>query len=490
MVYVPDTVLGYRYYPDTTFIFSNVAFTNSCTTNSLGFPGNDFSPKKQEGIFRILLAGVSDDTGFVSDGSYSYAQRLNQMFQDHHYPVEIINCSTDGSDRIVRNMELIKKEGIDYDPDLILLRDGLPLKDAMRHRMTYRGCIIYTPYLQHVEPTKQYIDDVLDNQKHWFKVYDRSYIFRYYLKIYFDIRRLEPEHKFVKFSESIFGYGNLMYLLMHVRKEVRNVPRMVFDIDIFERNELCHTNNTSDPSFRRLASFSSGTQEQKWADIDLTDCFSANDTKDTLELLFNTELSKGRTVAFASGGGSGMFAPRLHISGRTGDTIVFPVESGSICFDSSIQKDTIVWVCNDIDSTKSKIAYLKFDMSGVQSFETCDLKLYIKHLSLGEKAVIDRPYTLSESADSLKSLQTFLENKGIQFSVFDTYTTSTKYDKSFARRQINYINLDIPFKKEYSFGEQDGHSTQAGHQAIAEAFFKTLVEDVIPKQFLQPHKKE
>jgi hypothetical protein len=110
MLYVPDETLGYRYYPDTTFVISNVAYTNSCTTNSFGFPGDEFSLKKKEGVFRILIAGFSDDTGFTSDGSYSYTRRLNKMFQEHHYPVEIINCSTDGSNRIVRNIELIKNE--------------------------------------------------------------------------------------------------------------------------------------------------------------------------------------------------------------------------------------------------------------------------------------------------------------------------------------------------------------------------------------------
>jgi hypothetical protein len=487
MLYVPDTVLGYRYYPDTTFIISNVAFTNSCTTNSFGFPGDEFSLKKKEGVFRILIVGSSDDTGFVSDGSYSYTRRLNKMFDDHHYPVEIINCSIDGSGRIVRNIEMIKNECINYDPDLILLRNELPLKDVMRYRMTYKGCIISMPVLSNIELIKEYIDNMLEQYKHWFRAYYLSYIFRYYLKIYFDTRKLNSNHKFVKFSDDIFGSENLASLSMYVRKEVRSIPHMPFDIDIYEKNEPVHTTNLDVSHLHRIASFSSGQQAQMWIDVDIANYFNAKHKKDTLELLLNTKLSKGRSIAFALDDiDSNKFAPRLHISGNTGDTTVFPFDAGTIGFDNLMRKDTVMWICNSKDSTKSKIAFLKFDMPESQSLDACKLKLYVKQVSLGEYIPNDQTYTLAESADSLKSLQTFLGDRGIQFSLFETYTSPVKYDASFARRQINYVNLDIPFKKEYSFGVLDGHSTQAGHQAIAEAFFKALL-DIIPEQFIQPH---
>jgi len=481
MVYVPDSILGYRYYPDTTFIISNVAFTNSCTTNSLGFPGDEFSPKKKEGVFRILVIGASDDTGFNSNGSYNYVQRLNKMFHDRNYPVEIINCSTDGSDRIVRDIEFIKKEGILYEPDLVLLRNQLPFKDVFRYRVTYKGNIITSPGLSGIEPTKKYIDDVLVNKKYWFKIYDWSYIFRYYLKIYFDKKKNDPGHKFVYYSDVIFGYKNLRYLSMYVRREVRFVPTIGFNIDIFEKNKRSQSIKTYNPSdFNYLTSFNSGTKDHTWIDVDLTNYVKSKQKRDTLELLFNTELSKSRTIAFTT---TDKFAPQLNISRSIGDTIIFPFESETIGFDNSIKKDSVTWICNDRDSTKSRITSLKFDISKIQSFEKCKLKLYVNNLSLGEKVVIDHTYSLAESADSLKSLQNFLEVKGIQLYLLDTYSSPTKYDKSFAKHQINYINLDIPFKQEYSFGALDGHSTQAGHQAIAEALFEKLLK-IVPQQYL------
>jgi hypothetical protein len=87
---------------------------------------------------------------------------------------------------------------------------------------------------------------------------------------------------------------------------------------------------------------------------------------------------------------------------------------------------------------------------------------------------MDKAFSVKESMDTLKNLQSFLESRGIQFALFDTYQNPQKYSQIYAQHSINYLPLNIPFKDEYTFGSKDGHSTQAGHQAIADSLYNRL----------------
>ena len=51
----------------------------------------------------------------------------------------------------------------------------------------------------------------------------------------------------------------------------------------------------------------------------------------------------------------------------------------------------------------------------------------------------------------------------------------------YAKYSINYFPLNILYKDEYTFGLKDGHSTQAGHQVIADSLYNTL------KRFISSH---
>src|SRR5688572_19471775 len=85
-LYQPDSVLGYRYQPNKKWSFSNIVYANTCSSNSLGFPGKEFNVRKSQGTFRILIVGNSDDTGFNTNGPLCYSLLLDQYFRDDGLP--------------------------------------------------------------------------------------------------------------------------------------------------------------------------------------------------------------------------------------------------------------------------------------------------------------------------------------------------------------------------------------------------------------------
>jgi hypothetical protein len=495
--YIPDRNLGYRYKIDTAFTLSNTAFTNRVQTNSYGFPFPNFEKKKPQGVFRIIIVGTSEETGFWSDGTYGYIQRLQDFLKNKNYPVEIINCSMDGWSRGMRNVNLIRNEYVHYDPDLILLMNEMPIVDEITYRKTYRQYLFVTPDTGRIDNFKEKIDHFITKKGGWIKLYDISYILRYYMKIYLD-RILEHEHPFVKFTQKIFSQDVLNDIRLYARKNfVDWGPHMnVYFFDSSpDWDEEKVTWNTSPLTNRKITHLFSGGAKQNWAETDLTayikEKISEQSQYISLTLSSPYDGEENKHISFVSKKMQHL-SPALHIKGykegKTTEFVFYPAEdgyvrSGTYSNNNFEVSDSIIYVGNNTsDSIKG---LLKFDISNLNKIKRASLKLFISNLEVGN-LYISRRYTLSETADTLKNLQTFLGERNIRFSVFDTYETPLQYAKSFERRGINYLYINVPSKEEYSFGKLDGHSTQAGHRAIAEAFFEALTNGVIPEQFLQP----
>jgi hypothetical protein len=185
-MYQTDTLTGYRYQPNAKWTFVNIAIKNACYSNSHGFPGDEFSLKKKEGVYRIIIVGDSNDTGFNTDGPLNYVKLLNKYFQTNNIRVEVINCAIDGKDRGIRNLKLIVKELVNYEPDLILLSKPFPLTDRLRYRTTYKNIQINCLYLNEMDSAKLYVDKELSHKTFVIHLFDWSYIFRYVCKYYFD----------------------------------------------------------------------------------------------------------------------------------------------------------------------------------------------------------------------------------------------------------------------------------------------------------------
>ena len=493
--FVPDPILGYRYKADTSFVLSNTAFSNICKSNSHGFPLPDFERKKKEGFYRILLLGNSDDTGFFSNGSYSYIQFLQNFFEKNNFPVEIINCSTDGWYRVMRNINFIKNEGVFYDPDLILLRNGMPISDEKFYRETYKGYLYLTPDTNNIEKFKEKIDHFIANKSGWLKLYDLSYIFRYYMKIYIDSESNKINPQFVKFTEKRFDKNALNDIRLYVRKLLADWgPSM--NVQLFDSypdwDKAKVTWNSSQKANRLIRSFSSWRYEQNWIETDITSYLNEKLKEQTQYLSITLssphKAEEKKYISFAS---KKTQSPELHIKenqdGQTTEVILYPVDDGyirsGVYSNNNFEAlDSIIRVENNMSDSIRGL--LKFDISNLKNIESASLKLFVTKLEVGDLHPA-RKYTLTESADTLKNLQTFLENRDIQFAVYDTYETSLKYAKSYANRDINYIYLAVPYKPEYTFGKLDGHTNQKGHQVIAEAFFEALTNGVIPERFMQ-----
>jgi hypothetical protein len=509
MEYMPDSLIGYRYKPDTFFLNANVAYSNLCKTNKFGFPGDDFEEKKRKGQYRIIVIGTSDDTGFTSDGDQSYVKRLNKIFKENGYNVEVINCSTDGSDRIVRNMQLICNEIVRYQPDMVLLRNQLPLKDILRYRETYRGHIIYTANLSHIAPTKKYIDEVYTAKNYIFKLFNISYIFRYYCKVYLDFKKDKPKHKFVTFSENIFTYDKLNRIRMYVRNEVKFMPdEKIFEIHLYESdktwNEKTVTWNNGPKNNKLITTISSGEKTMICIRTDITkyiqEKVKKHDKEVSISMFINP--SKMRRIMFASRewttDSAGIFCPVLEITGKTGNknnqttkahiskVYLQPTDDGYIrggIYSDSIHYlvDSVIQVKNGSnDHSYSRKGLVKFDISGIQSVEKAILKLYVVKIEFGNDMVQRaKEYSVQESLDSLNSLQSFLKEKDARLVLFETYKMPLDTLKHFYfNNKLNFFPLNIERKPEYSFGDADGHSTQAGHEAIANALYKVLVDHI------------
>jgi hypothetical protein len=218
-LYQPDSVLGYRYQPNMKWSFSNIAYSNTCDANSLGFPGKEFTKKKSAGTYRIIVVGNSDDTGFNTNGPLGYSLLLDQYFKKDGLQVEVLNCAVDGRDRGVRNIELIKKELIGYEPDLILMRRAFPLKDRFRFRTTYRGAQINYLYWNEALPAQRFIDDMYREKPRCLSLYDWSYSFRYTVKYYLDRRSDKDPTLACQIIDKLIG-DNVNILRAYVRNEV------------------------------------------------------------------------------------------------------------------------------------------------------------------------------------------------------------------------------------------------------------------------------
>ena len=124
--YQTDTLLGYRYIPNSTGTCCNIAYNNHYYFNSLGFPGEEFSPVKSQATYRIIIVGESDDVGFNTNGPDNYVKLVNSYFRRDDVNAEIINCSIDGSGKELQKMKFIRNECIDFQPDLILFSGVFP----------------------------------------------------------------------------------------------------------------------------------------------------------------------------------------------------------------------------------------------------------------------------------------------------------------------------------------------------------------------------
>lgn len=103
--------------------------------NSKGLRDREYSYAKPEGTFRILVLGDSFTEGFQVPWDKTFAKVLEQRFRQEELSVEVLNCGFGGVGTDYALL-FLKREGVKYDPDLILLAffAGNDVQDNFRSR--------------------------------------------------------------------------------------------------------------------------------------------------------------------------------------------------------------------------------------------------------------------------------------------------------------------------------------------------------------------
>jgi len=100
-------------------------------TNSKGLRDYEFSEKKPEGVFRIIVLGDSITEGHAIDSENTYPKKIEKLL-NRGYPsrkYEVINCGVTGYNTF-QEWIFLKEKGIQYEPDLVIV--GFCPNDIMK----------------------------------------------------------------------------------------------------------------------------------------------------------------------------------------------------------------------------------------------------------------------------------------------------------------------------------------------------------------------
>ncbi|MFA5356366.1 MAG: hypothetical protein WC301_03040 [Candidatus Omnitrophota bacterium] len=109
-----DPYLRYEFVPG--------AKTAAISINSDGFRGPEYPVKKPAGTFRIIMLGDSETFSFMLSEKDSLPAQLETLLNQDPLPVkyEVLNFGVEGYSTL-QELEMFKKKGMKYEPDLIIL---------------------------------------------------------------------------------------------------------------------------------------------------------------------------------------------------------------------------------------------------------------------------------------------------------------------------------------------------------------------------------
>ena len=100
-----------------------IPFENEMRFNSLGLRGEEFSEKKESGVYRIFVVGGSTIAGVEVFEEETIPGLMQKMFDKTEENVQVINAGVSGGNTITER-KLITDKLSKYDPDLIIMFDG------------------------------------------------------------------------------------------------------------------------------------------------------------------------------------------------------------------------------------------------------------------------------------------------------------------------------------------------------------------------------
>ncbi len=115
-LYRPDIFTGYSLAPNSKINH----ITLKTKINSLGYRGREFTAKKPDGTYRIIILGGSESYGHGLNDGETWPDRLQILFDaDKSNKVEVLNTSVDGFSSF-QALTSFATRLLDFDPDLVL----------------------------------------------------------------------------------------------------------------------------------------------------------------------------------------------------------------------------------------------------------------------------------------------------------------------------------------------------------------------------------
>ncbi|MBJ6367822.1 hypothetical protein [Snuella sedimenti] len=113
----------------------------------------------------------------------------------------------------------------------------------------------------------------------------------------------------------------------------------------------------------------------------------------------------------------------------------------------------------------------------------------IGHLEAKPGGMYHKDYTKEESLEIYLEASDSLERMNAKLVLFNKYIYPIN-NKELKPYLKNYWPLNVKFKPEYSFGKYDMHSSQKGHKAIFEMFYRKLYTDeIVPEKYFSEKSK-
>lgn len=141
-IFTPDSTYGYLYQAGANSRICVPGIDKEVHINERGYYGSSFTVKKSPGTYRIAIVGVSEATGIWMENDNIFSKQLQERFQQEGYKVEVINCSIDGRYRDMTNIERVRWQVSEYEPDLVLLGTQVPFAEGKVFRDQYKGYVI------------------------------------------------------------------------------------------------------------------------------------------------------------------------------------------------------------------------------------------------------------------------------------------------------------------------------------------------------------
>jgi hypothetical protein len=220
LAYIPDSLYGFRYKSNSDQVFIWPGISKKFRFNNHGFYGPDFSEIKNKNTYRIIFVGNSVTFGVRTDGEKNFVMKLQDLFKKANYNIEVINCSVDGANRDIGNMNIVKYETAKFNPDLVLFEFHFPLSKQQVIRDEYKDYMLKYDYSlkDSVEVMKAKIDKIYA-AKFLCKIYDVSFIVRAFCR-WLDNHKEKPFGLF--FDKKIL---KIEYISSYIKKEKNKVAK-------------------------------------------------------------------------------------------------------------------------------------------------------------------------------------------------------------------------------------------------------------------------